>query len=292
MTEPPHKSAFLCGVSLKTAHVQDLFDRGPADFLGGAGFVEVHAENYMVDGGPMLRHLHRVRESWPLSVHGVGLSLGCLDPPDADHLDRLDALLKRFEPHWFSEHLAWTSHAGHWFNDLLPLTYDRMTLDRVCDHVDQVQERLQRRLLLENPSTYLRDTGSTLSEAAFLTEVVRRTGCGLLLDVSNAYISGMNHGCDPWSLIEALPAAAVAEIHLAGFAQDRDAAGEPLLIDNHGSEIDGAVWSLYERTVSRLGPVPTLVERDYHLPPLASLELEAQRAQGIQRHSSCPCAST
>lgn len=286
MPETPHAPACLSGVGLKAAHVQALFERGPARFLDGAGFLEVHAENYMVDGGPLLRQLQKVRESWPLSVHGVGLSLGGLDPPDADHLDRLDALLRRFEPLWFSEHLAWSSHAGRWFNDLLPLAYDRRTLDRVCDHVDQVQERLQRKLLLENPSTYLVHTGSTLDEAAFLTEVVRRTGCGLLLDVSNAYVSSVNHGCAPWALIEALPAAAVAEIHLAGFAQDRDAAGEPLLIDHHGTEIDDAVWSLYERTVDRLGPVPALVERDHHLPPFVSLEHEARRALDIQ-HRAC-----
>lgn len=279
--------AALAGVGLKPAHVAALLERGAQAFLGGAGFVEVHAENYMVDGGPMLRHLERVRAHWPLSIHGVGLSIGGDGPLDLGHLERLDALLRRFEPGWFSEHLAWSSHGGRWFNDLLPLPYDRATLHRVCDHVDQVQERLRRRMLLENPSTYLAYAGSTMDEPAFLAEVVRRTGCALLLDVNNAYVSGVNHGRDPWStiasLLDAMPADTVCEIHLAGFAEDRDAAGDRLLIDHHGAAVDDAVWSLYRRTVERLGPVPTLIERDHHVPALDVLEAEAQGALNLQR---------
>lgn len=277
----------LAGVGLKAAHVPALLQRGPDRFLSGSGFLEVHAENYMVDGGPMLRHLDRVRSQWPLSIHGVGLSIGGDGPLDRDHLDRLDRLVTRFEPRWFSEHLAWSSHSGHRFNDLLPLPYDRATLNRVCDHIDQVQQRLRRQLLLENPSTYLGYAGSTMDEATFLAEVVRRTGCALLLDVNNAYVSGVNHGCDPWgsieTLIAGLPAEAVAEIHLAGFAEDRDAADDRLLIDHHGAAVGPAVWSLYERTIALLGPVPTLIERDNHLPALAVLEQEAQRALDLQR---------
>lgn len=272
------------GLGLKMVHVPALLARGAA-FLGGAGFLEVHAENHMVDGGPMLRHLERVREQWPLSIHGVGLSIGGDGPLDEAHLDRLDCLLQRFEPRWFSEHLAWSSHGGHWFNDLLPLPYDRATLNRVCDHIDQVQERLQRKLLLENPSTYIHFAGSTMDEAAFLSGVVCRTGCGLLLDVNNAYVSGVNHGSDPWTLIESLPGHAVAEIHLAGFAEDQDGAGDRLLIDHHGAAVDAAVWALYERTIERLGPVPTLIERDNHLPAFEVLEAEAKRALDIQQHT-------
>lgn len=283
MHEQMKRPGLLAGVGLKAAHVPALLERGPQRFLGGAGFLEVHAENYMVDGGPMLRHLEQVRAQWPLSLHGVGLSIGGDGAPDRDHLDRLDHLLTRFEPRWFSEHLAWSSHGGHWFNDLLPLPYDPATLNRVCDHIDQVQQHLRRRLLLENPSTYLGYAGSTMDEASFLCEVVRRTGCGLLLDVNNAYVSGVNHGRDPWALIAALPAAAVAEIHLAGFAEERDAADDRLLIDHHGAAVDAAVWSLYERSIARLGPVPTLIERDNHLPALAVLEQEAQRALDLQR---------
>jgi uncharacterized protein len=301
MHERLRSPVLLAGVGLKAAHVPALLERGPERFLSGAGFLEVHAENYMVDGGPMLRHLERVRAHWPVSLHGVGLSIGGDGPLDRDHLDRLGRLVTRFEPRWFSEHLAWASHGGHWFNDLLPLPYDPATLDRVCDHIDQVQQHLRRQLLLENPSTYLGYAGSTMDEATFLSEVVRRTGCGLLLDVNNAYVSGVNHGCDPWALIEALvealPAAAVAEIHLAGFAEDRDGADDRLLIDHHGAAVDPAVWSLYERTIARLGPVPTLIERDNHLPALAVLEQEAQRALDLQRQwavarTACPVEGT
>ena len=284
MSEEPRVLSCLAGVGLKAAHVPTLLARGRAAFLGGTGFLEVHAENYMVDGGPMLRRLEQVREHWPLSIHGVGLSIGGEGPLDKDHLDRLGRLLHRFEPRWFSEHLAWSSHGGHWFNDLLPLPYDHATLNRVCDHIDQAQHHLRRNLLLENPSTYLAYAGSTMDEPAFLAEVVRRTGCGLLLDVNNAYVSGLNQGRDPWTLIEALPARAVAEIHLAGFAEDQDAAGDRLLIDHHGAAVDAAVWSLYERAISRIGPVPTLIERDNQVPAFDLLEQEAQCALGIQQH--------
>lgn len=293
----------LAGLGLVVAHVPALLEQGPSAFLGGAGFFEVHAENYMVDGGPMLRHLEQVRQRWPLSLHGVGLSIGGEDPLDGAHLARLDRLLRRFEPRWFSEHLAWSSHAGHWFNDLLPLPYDPTTLDRVCRHIDQVQERLRCRMLLENPSTYLAyrdpfqpptpagtvqtvclpDEAAALDEASFVCEVVRRTGCGLLLDINNAYVSCVNHGRDPWAFIQALPLDAVAEIHLAGFAEEHDTAGARLLIDHHGSAVDAAVWTLYGQTISRIGPVPTLIERDNHIPALQVLTLEAQQALGIQR---------
>lgn len=275
--------AALAGVGLKAMHLPALMARGPADFVGGAGFLEVHAENYMVDGGPMLRHLEQVRASWPLSIHGVGLSIGGEAPLDRHHLDRLAALLRRFEPRWFSEHLAWSSHDGHWFNDLLPVAYDEPSLRRVCRHIDQVQERLGRRMLLENPSTYLSVASSTMDEAEFLCAVVRRTGCGLLLDVNNAYVSGVNHGTDPWALIAALPPLAVDEIHLAGFAEDHDGAGARLLIDHHGAAVDAAVWALYERTLGQLGPVPTLIERDNDVPAFHVLEAEAQRALDAQR---------
>ena len=266
----------LVGVGLKTQHVAQLLDGGTA-----LDFFEVHAENYMVDGGPFLRHLQRVREHWPLSMHGVGLSIGGEARLDREHLARLAALQRRFEPRWFSEHLAWSSHGGAWFNDLLPLPYNGATLQRVCDHIDQTQAALGRRLLLENPSTYVEFASSTLDEATFLCEVVRRTGCGLLLDVNNAYVSAVNHGGDAWAFIGALPAEAVGEIHLAGFAEDLDGAGEQLLIDHHGAPVAEAVWSLYARTLQWLGPVPvpTLIERDNHIPALPVLEAEAALAR-------------
>jgi uncharacterized protein len=272
MTTIPNPAAV--GIGLKAQHVRDVIEHDPA-----LEFFEVHAENYMVAGGPALRHLSRVREQFPLSIHGVGLSIGGEGPIDRNHLDRLASLLQRFEPAWFSEHLAWSSHAGAFYNDLLPLPYHAATLARVCDHVDEVQERLGRCLLLENPSTYLEFTASTMDEGTFLAEVVERTGCGLLLDVNNAYISAVNHGRDPWDLIAALPAAAIGEIHLAGFAEDRDGAGERLLIDTHSAPVADAVWDLYRRTLRHLGPRPTLIERDQAIPPLALLVAEAQRAR-------------
>ena len=264
------------GIGLKPEHFRAILDTAP-----DIGYFEVHAENYMVDGGPFHHYLTRIRERYPLSIHGVGLSIGGAGPLDAAHLARLAALLERFEPEWFSEHLAWSSHGGHWFNDLLPLPYDSATLQRVCDHVDAAQQRLRRRLLLENPSTYVEFASSSMDEAQFLGEVVRRTGCGLLLDVNNAYVSAVNHGRDAWAFIAALPAAAVGEIHLAGYAEDSDGAGARLLIDHHGAAVADAVWALYAQTVDRMGPRPTLIERDNHLPALAVLEAEAALARTI-----------
>ena len=270
--------AALAGIGLKEAHATQLLE-GAVE----VDFLEVHAENLMVAGGPRLRRLERLRERLPLSIHGVGLSIGGQGPLDHAHLGEVAALLARFEPRWVSEHLAWSSHGGVWLNDLLPVPYDRPTLDRVCEHIDQVQVRLGRRILLENPSTYLEFEASTMEESTFLSEVVRRTGCGLLLDVSNAYVSGINHGRDPWALIEALPANAIGEIHLAGFAEDHDAAGARLLIDDHGAPVDVAVWALYERTLARLGAVPTLIERDNNVPSLPMLAAEAGQAWAAQR---------
>ena len=270
------------GIGLKSAHLPEVLERGAA-----VDFFEVHAENYLSAGGPHLRQLEQVRERWPLSIHGVGLSIGGAGPLDEQHLGRLARLLERFEPQWFSEHLAWSSHGGNWFNDLLPLPYERATLERVCAHVDRAQQRLRRRLLLENPSTYVEFASSTLDEAGFIGEVVRRSGCGVLLDVNNVYVSAVNHGRDPQqslaALLDALPAAAVGEIHLAGFAEDRDAAGARLLIDNHGAAVDEAVWKLYRLALAHLGPVPTLIERDNDVPPLQALVAEAALARSPLR---------
>ena len=252
------------------------------------GFFEVHAENYMVDGGPFHHFLGRIREHYPLSLHGVGLSIGGEDALDEDHLDRLAQLIERYEPASFSEHLAWSSHGDTFFNDLLPLPYDRPTLDRVCRHIDRVQERLQRRMLLENPSTYVEFEASTMSETQFLREVLQRTGCGLLLDVNNVYVSCTNHGRDALAYIDELPLDAVGEVHLAGFARDHDAAGAPLLIDSHGSPVDEAVWRLYDHVVERLGPVPTLLERDNDVPALGTLLAEAGRAEAVMATAANP----
>jgi len=264
------------GLGLKPQHFAEILATGP-----DLGFFEIHAENYLVAGGPFHHYLSRIRERYPLSIHGVGLSIGGAGPLNAAHLERLAALLNRYQPQAFSEHLAWSTHAGVFFNDLLPLPYDNMTLNRVCDHIDQVQEQLQRRLLLENPATYVEFATSTMDEAAFLTEIIRRTGCGLLLDVNNAYVSSVNHHRDLQAYLTALPLSQVGEIHLAGFARDRDAAGAPLLIDTHGAPVAAAVWDFYAFALALLGPTPTLIERDHDIPPLAVLIAEAQYAERL-----------
>lgn len=266
------------GIGLKPQHFQDIVATRPE-----LGFFEIHAENYMVAGGPMHHWLQRIRERHALSIHGVGLSIGSEAALDGAHLDRLAALLARYEPESFSEHLAWSTHGGVFLDDLLPLPYDRATLARVCEHIDQVQARLGRRMLLENPATYVEFARSTMAEADFITEVVRRTGCGLLLDVDNAYVSAINHGRDVETYVDALPLQSVGEIHLAGFAVDRDAIGAPLLIDSHGSPVAEAVWRLYEFALARVGAVATLIERDNDVPGLEALVSEAARADALLR---------
>jgi hypothetical protein len=252
------------------------------------GFFEVHAENYLVAGGPLHHHLTRIRENYSLSMHGVGLSIGGEEPLDTAHLDALAQLLDRYQPALFSEHLAWSSHGGVFFNDLLPLPYNRPTLERVCNHVDQAQSHLRRRLLLENPSTYVEFASSTWSEGDFLRAVIQRTGCGLLLDVNNVYVSSINHGRDPQRSLRELPCHAAGEIHLAGFAEDLDAAGDRLLIDTHGAPVAAAVWALYASALALTGPLPTLIERDNDLPAFAVLHREARLAE---RHLSAAASA-
>ena len=264
------------GIGLKSQHFREVLDARP-----DIGFFEVHAENYMVDGGPHHHFLGRIREHYPVSLHGVGLSIGGEASIDEAHLDRLAHLVARYEAASFSEHLAWSSHSDHFLNDLLPVPYDKTTLDRVCIQIDRVHERLQRRMLLENPSTYIEFDASTMSESQFLNEVIRRTGCGLLLDVNNIHVSCTNHGRDAQAYLRDLPLDAVGEVHLAGFTTDQDAAGDPLLIDSHGSPVDEAVWLLYAQVIARLGPVPTLIERDNNVPSLAVWLAEAGQADAV-----------
>ena len=264
------------GLGLKPQQVADILAQQP-----DIGFFEIHAENYLVAGGPLHHHLSRIRDRYPLSIHGVGLSIGGEAAPDSAHLDRLAMLMDRYQPQAFSEHLAWSSHGGVFFNDLLPLVYDHATLIRVCDHIDQVQQRLQWRLLLENPATYVEFAASTWDEASFISEIVRRTGCGLLLDINNAHVSAVNHQRDARHYISALPLAQVGEIHLAGFSIDHDAAGAELLIDTHGAPVDDAVWALYAFALQQLGPTPTLIERDQNIPALPVLIAEAQHAERL-----------
>ncbi|WP_053137107.1 DUF692 domain-containing protein [Pseudomonas sp. MIACH] len=265
---------YRAGLGLKNEHFKEVLDTSP-----DIGFFEVHAENYMVAGGPFHHYLGLIRERYPLSLHGVGLSIGGEGPLNREHLGRLAALIERYQPHSFSEHLAWSSHGPVFLNDLLPLAYDAATLSRVCEHVDQVQSTLKRPMLLENPSTYLQFQRSTLDETDFISEIIRRTGCGLLLDVNNVYVSCINHQRDPLAYVNALPLRAVGEIHLAGFAEDTDNLGDRLLIDDHGAPIDSAVWQLYEQVLALTGPVATLIERDNQVPAFSVLHAEAQHAE-------------
>lgn len=261
------------GLGLKSEHFQQVLATLP-----DIGFFEVHAENYMVAGGPFHHYLGLIRKHYALSLHGVGLSIGGEGPLDHAHLARLAALVERYQPHSFSEHLAWSSHGPVFLNDLLPLAYDDATLKRVCEHIDQVQSTLKRRMLLENPSTYLLFQHSSLDETDFISEVIQRTGCGLLLDVNNVYVSCINHQQDPLAYLNALPLHSVGEIHLAGFAEDADSLGDRLLIDDHGAPVDNAVWQLYQQALQRTGPVATLIERDNDVPAFSVLHAEARQA--------------
>ena len=265
---------YRAGLGLKTEHFTEVLETRP-----DIGFFEVHAENYMVAGGPFHHYLGLIRAQYPLSLHGVGLSIGGEAPLDREHLARLATLIERYQPQSFSEHLAWSSHGPVFLNDLLPLAYDACTLERVCEHVDQVQSTLKRPMLLENPSTYLQFQRSTLDETDFISQIVRRTGCGLLLDVNNVYVSCINHQRDPLTYIDALPLHAVGEIHLAGFAEDTDSLGDRLLIDDHGAPIDNAVWQLYAQVLARTGAVATLIERDNQVPAFSVLQTEARQAE-------------
>jgi len=264
------------GIGFKAQHFAGLMEApGPVVWL------EIHAENYMGAGGRPLAQLRALAERFPISVHGVGLSIGGARPLDRDHLARLRALCDWLDPASFSEHLAWSTHDTGFLNDLLPLPYTAATLARVAAHIDTVQTALGRRMLLENPSTYLAFAESDWAEIDFLAELSRRTGCGLLLDVNNVFVSAVNQGYEPRAYIDAFPMDAVGEIHLGGHDADADDAGRPLLIDSHGRPVAHPVWALYAHTIARGGPRPTLIEWDNDVPPLPELIAEAARAAAI-----------
>ena len=264
------------GVGLKPEHCRDILETAP-----DIGWFEIHAENYMGEGGPPHYYLSAIRERYPVSLHGVGLSIGGSSPLDREHLGRLKALIARYRPFLFSEHLAWSSHDNVYLNDLLPLPYTPATLATVCCHIDEVQEALQRQMLLENPSTYVDFAESSMSEVEFLRDIVRRTGCGLLLDVNNVFVQAANHGFDAAAYLDSFPAEHVGEIHLGGHAEDADDDGSALLIDDHGREVADPVWTLYARALARTGPTPTLIEWDNDVPAWATLFAEAQRADAV-----------
>jgi uncharacterized protein len=264
------------GVGYKPQHFHALMaDPGPVRWL------EIHAENYMGDGGRPLAQLRLLAERFAISVHGVGLSIGGEAPLDRDHLSRLKHLLGWLQPASFSEHLAWSTHEGAFLNDLLPLPYTAATLARVCDHINQVQDVLGRRMLLENPSTYLAFAETEMEEVEFLDQIARTTGCGLLLDVNNVHVSAVNQGTDAAAYLHAFPLHRVGEIHLGGHHADADEHGAPLLIDSHSAEVADPVWQLYAETIAAGGARPTLIEWDNDVPDWPVLAAEAARAERI-----------
>ncbi len=297
MTDPsytnPVPALSSIGIGLKPAHYRDVLSPkngcvGAGDPLSHIDFFEVHAENYMCAGGPPHAWLSAIRERYPLSVHGVCLSLGGHDDLDKDHLERLRIVVERYQPALVSEHIAWSAHDGVFYNDLIAPPLTEETLQRTAAHIDQTQDALGRRILIENPSQYLTMPGD-IAEPEFLNALARKTGCGLLLDVNNVYVSAANLGFDAWTYIDAIDASAVEEIHLAGHAVDT-ARGVEIRIDDHGSPVSEDVGALYRRFVAHAGPRPTLIEWDTDTPQLAELAKEAEKAAGWMRSATTPGA--
>lgn len=273
---PAHPVAGLAGTSFKPEHLAAILADGKPK-----GFFEVHAENYMGAGGPPHRALEAIRRDNPVSLHGVCMSIGGPQPLDKAHLKRFGSLVERYEPALVSEHLAWSTHETTYFNDLLPLPYTEATLAKVCEHIDEVQETIGRPILLENPSTYVVFRESTMSETQFIRAIARRSGCGLLLDINNVFVSATNHGFSALDYLADFPLSQVGEIHLAGHAEQADDEGERLLIDSHDGPVADAVWTLFEIVIGRCGPVPTLIEWDSKIPDWPILKAEAAAAQAI-----------
>jgi len=272
---PAYPVAGLAGASFKPEHLPSILaDRERR-------FFEVHAENYMGAGGTPHRSLELIRRDYPVSLHGVCMSIGGPDALDKTHLERFRRAVERYEPALVSEHLAWSTHEGIHFNDLLPLPYNAATLARVCAHIDEVQEAIRRPILLENPSSYLTFRASTMSETDFVREIAKQTGCGLLLDVNNVYVSATNQGFSARDYLSNFPLSRVGEIHLAGHARQSDDEAEPLLIDSHDVPVADDVWQLYEFAISRVGAIPTLIEWDSNLPGWPILKAEADKVQAV-----------
>src|SRR5262252_8077394 len=262
------------GIGLRAPHIAEVMRTRPT-----VPWFEVHAENYM-GGGPAVRALAQIRQDYPISIHGVGLSLGSADGLDARHLERLKRLVERLEPVLVSEHLAWSMAGGAYLNHLLPLVYTEETFEIVCRNVEHAQTVLGRRILVENPSNYLRFAGSSIPEPEFLTAIVRRTDCGLLCDVNNIYVTSQNFDQNPVAYLEMLPRDVIGEMHLAGHAMN-DADGQPMWIDDHGAPVSEAVWALFSLAIARFGSVPTLIEWDTNIPAFAVLVAEASKADRL-----------
>ena len=264
-----HRLPAAAGIGLRSPHVGEVLAQRPS-----VPFFEVHSENYYLDGGPALAALGRIRADYPLSLHGVGMSLGSSDPLDLAHVEKLKTLIARVEPALVSEHLCWSAIGGRHLNDLLPLPYTDEALALACTRISELQERVGREVAVENISSYLAFADSTIPEWEFIAALAQRTGCKLLLDINNVYVNASNHGFDADGYIAAIPADAVAEIHLAGFEQS-----DGCLIDTHGAPVAPEVWALYARTIERLGPRPTLIEWDIDIPAFTVLQREAATAQ-------------
>jgi uncharacterized protein (UPF0276 family) len=271
-----HNIPCCAGVGYKTQHLDNILN-DPSSI----GWLEIHAENYMGEGGRPIAQLKRLREIFPISCHGVGLSIGGEGPLDTDHLARLKYLVDWLNPSLFSEHLAWSTHEGNFLNDLLPVPYTRNVMNRVVDHIQQVQATIGRKMLLENPSTYCAFEQSDISEVDFITEVANRSGCGLLLDVNNVFVSAINQKFNPKDYIDTYPLHLVDEIHLGGHEEDIDDYGDRLLIDNHARQVVDPVWELYKYTLKQSGPRPTLIEWDNNIPAWDVLAHEAKQANII-----------
>jgi uncharacterized protein (UPF0276 family) len=275
----PELARDAAGIGLRAPHYAAVLETRPA-----LGFLEVHSENFFASGGATLAWLERFRAAYPMSFHGVGLSLGSADAPGERHLAKLDALVRRFEPALVSEHLCWGFAGGRHSNDLLPLPYSEEALQVVVSRIDAVQERLGRRILVENVSSYLRMPEASMPEWEFLAQCAKRSGCGVLLDVNNIYVSAMNHGFDALDYLDAIDPATVGEIHLAGHESD-----EGLLVDTHSRRVTAEVWALYGEAIRRLGPRPTLIEWDADIPPLEVLLGESSKAREmLEAHAGTP----
>ena len=270
-----NSAIYAAGIGWRSPHYRALLEEPPS-----VGFLEIHSENFFGEGGQPHHFLEKASDLYPLSLHGVGLSLGSSDELSEAHLEALDRLIRRYQPFLVSEHLSWSSIGGRYMNELLPLPYTEEALTLVCGHVDRVQTRLGRRILVENIAAYVRFRHSTIPETEFLSELSNRTGCGLLLDVNNVYVNAVNHGFDPTEYIDAVTADSVEEIHLAGFDETGDC-----LVDTHGRMVQEPVWALYRYAIRRLGARPTLIEWDTDIPPIATLVAQAHHADLMQKNA-------
>lgn len=278
-----------CGLSLKAEHFSTILrDRPPV------GWFEIHPENYMGDGGPMHRYLSAIRQCYPLSMHGVGMSLGSADGISEEHLAKLKDVVSRYQPEQVSEHLAWSHWNGIFLNDLLPLPYTGESLAVICENIDRVQSFLNRRILVENPSTYIDFSRSDYSEPEFISLICQKTGCGALLDINNVYVCAQNNGFDPRDYLDQFPLSEVGEIHLAGHSVVNLTVNKKICIDDHGSPVIDAVWNLFDQAIARMQtPPPVLIEWDTDIPEFSTLLAEAEKARAriraVSQHGESQC---